>query len=358
MQEVVAEDKYGRLLVEELPDGRRRVSGQSQSVGMAIPKSPIVTEYPIDLILEIHKNVGSIWTCDEISRDIDPNECALDIKYSVEAYFPDSVFLESTRILDYGCGSGASTIHLARMFPRASIVGVDMVDTLLAVARRRASHHGLASVSFATVTADGCMPEGTGRFDLVFLNAVFEHLLPSERMSVLREVWRVLSPGGSLILNQTPHRWFPIETHTSGLPLVNFLPDSLAHVAVSRLSGRGFRESGWDELLRAGVRGASVGSVTRKLGSIDPRAQILPTVRVAPTWAGIWYAAKRARMGERTSGLGSIVFSLTERLVNGLRLPLSPYVNIAFRKPVVGGEEDSREWVPSARQQPGVTKTH
>lgn len=332
-ERTVLQDRHGRLAIEELGKGRRRVTGTSSVAGIFVPKSPIVTDYPLELIRALHDYLGSVWTCDEISRDIDPTECALDIRYSVESYFTDSALLRAKRILDYGCGSGASTINLARMFPGATIAGLDMVEELIALARMRVKHYGLPAVSFAAVSRDGIVPGGSSQFDLVFLNAVYEHLLPSERMPVLQTAWASLVPGGSLIINQTPHRWFPIETHTSGLPLVNYLPSSIAHSVVRRFSARGWEHSSWDELLRAGMRGASVTSIMRTLTEIDPNARRLCTVRIAPTWAGIWFAAKRARLGRLSTGAGGLMFAIAERLVNTLRLPISPFLNIAIQKP-------------------------
>ena len=75
-----------------------------------------------------------------------------------------------------------------------------------------------------------------GSFDLINLNAVFEHLLPAERRSLLPELWRRLANNGRLVLTETPWRWFPIETHTTSRPLMNYLPDRLA-LAVARRSG-------------------------------------------------------------------------------------------------------------------------
>jgi hypothetical protein len=41
----------------------------------------------------------------------------------------------------------------------------------------------------------------------------------------MAELWRQLRLGGILFLNQTPHRYYPLEHHTTGLPLLNYLPE-------------------------------------------------------------------------------------------------------------------------------------
>ena len=39
-------------------------------------------------------------------------------------------------------------------------------------------------------------------------------------------IWAHLKSGGVLFLNQTPHRYFPVEHHTTNLPMINYFPDT------------------------------------------------------------------------------------------------------------------------------------
>jgi methylase of polypeptide subunit release factors len=43
------------------------------------------------------------------------------------------------RLLDFGCGSGASGLNLARLLPDLEIVGVELLPEFVALARRRAA---------------------------------------------------------------------------------------------------------------------------------------------------------------------------------------------------------------------------
>ena len=71
------------------------------------------------------------------------------------------------------------------------------------------------------------LPFRDGTFDLVTLISVYEHLGDrTRRESMLREILRVLRPGGVLV-GQMPNMNFPVEIH-SKLPLVQFLPRSMA----------------------------------------------------------------------------------------------------------------------------------
>jgi SAM-dependent methyltransferase len=82
------------------------------------------------------------------------------------------------------------------------------------------------------VQGDACaLPFEDGAFDIVFSNAVVEHVGDRSRQRALAsEAVRV----GRKVFVTTPNRWFPVEVHTR-LPLVHWLPDSLAHRAYRAL---------------------------------------------------------------------------------------------------------------------------
>ena len=69
------------------------------------------------------------------------------------------------------------------------------------------------------------LPFADGEFDVVFSNAVIEHV--GGRQQQRRLVSEALRVGGRVFLT-TPNRLFPIEVHTR-LPLVHWLPDALSH---------------------------------------------------------------------------------------------------------------------------------
>ncbi|HEX4747464.1 MAG TPA: class I SAM-dependent methyltransferase [Gaiellaceae bacterium] len=84
------------------------------------------------------------------------------------------------------------------------------------------------------VQGDGCdLPFDDGAFDLVFSNAVIEHVGGRERQR--RFVAEALRVGRRAFIT-TPNRRFPLEVHTR-LPFVHWLPDALSH-RVYRATGR------------------------------------------------------------------------------------------------------------------------
>jgi SAM-dependent methyltransferase len=79
------------------------------------------------------------------------------------------VFRRSTglRILDAGCGTGLSTLALARINPGANVVGIDVSPVSLDIARRRAEVAGLSSVSFREHDLGTPLPGDLGPFDFI-----------------------------------------------------------------------------------------------------------------------------------------------------------------------------------------------
>jgi SAM-dependent methyltransferase len=81
------------------------------------------------------------------------------------------------------------------------------------------------------------LPFEDGAFDVVFSNAVIEHVGGrEEQRRFVSEALRV----GRRVFVTTPNRRFPLEVHTR-LPLVHWLPEEVSH-GVYRASGRGWAE--------------------------------------------------------------------------------------------------------------------
>ncbi|GII76242.1 methyltransferase type 11 [Sphaerisporangium rufum] len=100
------------------------------------------------------------------------------------------------RVLDVGCGIGTSAFRLAEATP-AQVVGISNNQAQIDEANRRATERGLAgrvAFEYADVLA---LPYPDASFDVVW---VFEALMHMDRTRTLREIRRVLRPGGRVVI--------------------------------------------------------------------------------------------------------------------------------------------------------------
>lgn len=95
----------------------------------------------------------------------------------------------SAKILEAGCGTGGNLALLARF---GSVTGVEMDPGAAAMARRR----GAARVLEGHLPE--AMPRFAGRFDLIVLLDVLEHI--DDDLASLAALERLLSPGGKLVI--------------------------------------------------------------------------------------------------------------------------------------------------------------
>jgi ubiquinone/menaquinone biosynthesis C-methylase UbiE len=95
-------------------------------------------------------------------------------------------------LADVACGSGAFLKDLARTFPRARIIGVDLSEVYLREAWRVSGLHDLLQASAER------LPFADGSLDAVTCVFLFHELPKSVRPKVAAELARVLKPGGCL----------------------------------------------------------------------------------------------------------------------------------------------------------------
>jgi len=100
-------------------------------------------------------------------------------------------------VLDFGCGSGENSLLLARRGAR--VIGVDISEPLVRLARRRLEVNGLAGGARFVVGSAHDLPLGEGTVDIVLGIAVLHHL---NLDAAAREVHRILKPGGRAIFKE------------------------------------------------------------------------------------------------------------------------------------------------------------
>ncbi len=127
----------------------------------------------------------------------------------------EHIGLEGKNVLDFGSGTGALAVAVA--LKGASVTATDPTAVSLEACNWRARYFGLDESRVRTVHIgiEPGLPFADASFDMVTCNSVFE-FIPSRRDQYVRELVRVLRPGGHLVLS-TENGLFPIDYYTRRL---------------------------------------------------------------------------------------------------------------------------------------------
>lgn len=135
--------------------------------------------------------------------------------------------LSSMTLIEVGSGTGSATLALAG--EAKSVECYEIHAGSLAVAAERLSFWGIENVRLQAALFDErcALVQQGGHADAVVLYATLEHMTLDECLSVLALSWRVLRPGGILVVAETPNRLNMVDEHTSWLPFFSQLPRAL-----------------------------------------------------------------------------------------------------------------------------------
>jgi ubiquinone/menaquinone biosynthesis C-methylase UbiE len=149
---------------------------------------------------------------------------------------------ERIKLLDVACGTGRTLHQLARAHPAMRLWGVDLSPAYVRHARRRLAH--VDEVALAVENAEQ-LPFADATFDVATSIYLFHELPRRARRNVVRELYRVVRPGGLVVLEdsaqlaesaelETALRQFPRDFHEPFY--ADYLEDDLAAI----LAAQGF----------------------------------------------------------------------------------------------------------------------
>jgi len=150
-------------------------------------------------------------------------------------------------ILEVGCGSGRHLLQIAKSFPNASCVGVDIDPTGLKAATQAIEKAGIADrVRLVAGSIDEATPAAST--DAVVMIEVLHEIAPDIRQSVIDDCYRALRPKGWLLIvdetypgtlaeSRQAEFLFPVQTGFEELTWGNVLPTREEQEALLRNAG-------------------------------------------------------------------------------------------------------------------------
>ena len=115
---------------------------------------------------------------------------------------------EFSTILDAGSGPGVFTFELARRYPLAQVLGIDMLPEPLDSCKTIAEKAGVDNVTFEKNTIEE-LSKKNGRYDLVLCIDILEHINDDE--TALKSLRKLLTPNGILLLHVPAlYRRYPV----------------------------------------------------------------------------------------------------------------------------------------------------
>lgn len=189
--------------------------------------------------------------------------------------------LAGRRVADVGCGDGIIDLGLFALAAPEALIGYDIQPTDVAALEREARTYGVIGSALPSgLRFESCdphaVPADDAAFDVVVTWSTFEHV--REPLSMLREIRRILRPGGHLFLQIWPmyhsghgaHLW---PWYPEGFPTLLHSDDAIAE----RLATAGIGDQAESDFLLAESR-----ELNRM--TVDDLQRVLLAAGLIPTW--------------------------------------------------------------------------
>lgn len=130
---------------------------------------------------------------------------------------------KNSSLLELGFGRGEFILHCANLCK--AVVGLDYSEAAVEIAREL-----LSDCENAEALKGDCrrLSYEADSFDRVYAGDIIEHMNYQDGVRLLKEAYRVLKPGGFLLIHTSPNSWFSNFTYQILRPIVWVLKPQLA----------------------------------------------------------------------------------------------------------------------------------
>jgi len=164
-------------------------------------------------------------------------------------------------ILDVGCGGGQFTIQLARQFPKAQILGIDISQKAIQFAKKRKKEAKVKNAKFE-VPSSTTLSYPSNSFDVVTATLVCHHMNDTDLIDFLKKSYQVANK--RVIINDLHRHWVPYV----GFALIAklFFPNRLIYHDGLLSIKKAFKRNEWIDYLQAADIPLEHCSITRHWG--------------------------------------------------------------------------------------------
>ena len=162
-----------------------------------------------DLLTHIEEQPPEVLDAIARSMNVRAAEPAMQ---SIWARYMGEIVIRAADALEVGCGNGAATKLIMQHVKPATLVGVDPCSLFVNMASEAFKDEPRVSFALGDAASTG-QPDAS--FDLVIAHTVYSHLV--DPTSALTEAWRVLKPGGQLVIFDGDFATLTMRQHCRGI---------------------------------------------------------------------------------------------------------------------------------------------
>lgn len=221
-------------------------------------------------------------------------------------------------VLDVGCGTGAVTRILAERVSPGKVIGLDLSEERLSVARKIAKEQGISNVEYVRADVRDLDPKDK-TFDLTYSRFLFQYLSEEDAMDTLTGMKRLARPGGTTTV-----------ADLDGNHLYRYPTDDELDMFMTMWLKEA-EKAGFDAFV-----GRKLYSMFRKAGFRDIQVNILPYYLIAggadPTSLRVWEMKMQIlqKTFEKVFGSAQKARDLSARFIRDLRSQDILFYNFLF----------------------------